>query len=481
MTELGAAPLLGSAADSRDVVATRAVAHASVTSHARGRVGYELRLRRLLATADVLALAVAAIVTGLVDGDVRVAEVLLTLPVWVLGAKLAGLYDRDRRVMRALTVDEIPQLWLWAATGSLALSLASAPLTSRAHTIGSVALFACILCAVAALLRAVARYGWRLATPRERVLLLGSGPSSRALARKLELFPDMHATTVGVVPDDELADDLAVAVDRHAPDGCDRVLLVQGAMHQQVVNELLARCRQAGMKFGVIPEHGSLGTAGQLDHVADLPMVHYNTWSISRSTLLVKRLVDLAVGLPLLVLATPLLVALAVVVKLDSPGPAFFVQQRAGRGGRPFRMVKFRTMVVDAEAQLADVVALDELVDPVFKLRRDPRVTRVGRWMRHTSLDELPQLVNVVAGSMSLVGPRPEQLDLVERYRPENRFRLEVKPGISGPMQVYGRGELRFDERLAVERDYIEDLSLRRDARILLLTMGAVLGRRGAY
>jgi len=468
-------------ADALDVIATRLVAHETIKPRASRRVAYELWLRRLLATADVLGLGLAAVVTGLVEGELRVIQLLLTLPLWVLGAKLAGLYDRDRRVMRALTVDELPHLWLWAATGSIGLALMVQWLTPRAPTVGSVALFACVLFAIVALLRAVARYGWRLATPRERVLLLGFGPSSRALERKLELFPDMHATTVGVVPDDELIGDLAAAIEHHAPEGCDRVLLVQNAMHPQLVNELLAHCRAAGMKFGVIPEHGSLGTAGQLDHVADLPIVHYNTWSISRSTLLVKRLMDLAVGLPLLVLATPLLVALAVVIKLDSPGPVFFVQRRAGRRGRPFRMVKFRTMVADAEAQLANVVALDELVEPVFKLRKDPRVTRVGSWMRRTSLDELPQLINVVAGSMSLVGPRPEQLDLVERYRPESRFRLEVKPGISGPMQVYGRGELQFDERLAVERDYIEDLSLRRDARILLLTVGAVLGRRGAY
>jgi exopolysaccharide biosynthesis polyprenyl glycosylphosphotransferase len=481
MSELGTARLIDSA-DALDIVVTRRAEPEPVKPRARRRVAYEVTLRRLLAAADVLAVALAAVVAGLVERDIRVVQVLPTLPVWVLGAKLVGLYDRDRRVMRALTVDEVPQLLLWAATGSLGLALASPWLMPREPAIGSVALFACVLLAIVVLLRAVARHDWRRATPPERVLLLGSGRSSRALERKLELFPDMHATAIGVVPDDELVvGRLAAAIARHAPDGCDRVLLAQDAMHPQMVNELLAHCRRAAMKFGVIPEHGAFGTAVQLDHVADLPIVHYNTWNISRSTLLVKRLMDLAVGLPLLVLAIPLLVALGAVIKLDSPGPVFFVQRRAGRGGRPFRMIKFRTMVADAEAQLADVVALDELADPVFKLREDPRVTRVGSWMRRTSLDELPQLINVVAGAMSLVGPRPEQLDLVARYRPEYRFRLEVKPGISGPMQVYGRGELRFDERLAVERDYIEDLSLRRDARILLLTVGAVLGRRGAY
>ena len=138
-------------------------------------------------------------------------------------------------------------------------------------------------------------------------------------------------------------------------------------------------------------------------------------------------------------------------------------------------------MVTNAEERLSEVVSVDDLPAPMFKLVQDPRVTRIGRLLRRTSLDELPQLLNVVKGDMSLVGPRPEQIELVERYRPEHVFRLAVKPGLTGPMQVYGRGELTFDERLAVERDYIENLSLGRDLRILALTLTAVVAGRGAY
>ena len=144
-------------------------------------------------------------------------------------------------------------------------------------------------------------------------------------------------------------------------------------------------------------------------------------------------------------------------------------------------MLKFRTMVANAEELLPGLVQLDRLREPVFKLVDDPRVTRVGRFLRRTSLDELPQLVNVVRGDMSLVGPRPEQVELVERYAPEHRFRLVVKPGLTGPMQVYGRGRLDFDERLAVEREYIENLSLGRDLRILALTLARSLPARGAW
>jgi lipopolysaccharide/colanic/teichoic acid biosynthesis glycosyltransferase len=156
-------------------------------------------------------------------------------------------------------------------------------------------------------------------------------------------------------------------------------------------------------------------------------------------------------------------------------------RRQPGVDGRPFTIWKFRTMVRDAEAMLGDLVPFDKLEEPVFKLRRDPRVTRVGRVIRRFSLDELPQIVNVLCGDMSIVGPRPEQADLVERYKPEQCVRLTVKPGLTGPMQVYGRGRLDFEERLAVEREYVENLSLGRDARLLALSVAAVVRGTGAY
>jgi len=168
-------------------------------------------------------------------------------------------------------------------------------------------------------------------------------------------------------------------------------------------------------------------------------------------------------------------------IRLDSRGRAIFAQQRAGVAGVPFRLYKFRTMRADAEQQLATVVDLDQLEEPMFKLDGDPRVTRVGRLLRRLSLDELPQLYNVLRGDMSIVGPRPEQMELVQRYRPEHRFRLAVKPGLTGPMQIYGRGELTFAERLSVELDYVDNLSLAQDLKILATTVPVVLRGRGAY
>lgn len=203
--------------------------------------------------------------------------------------------------------------------------------------------------------------------------------------------------------------------------------------------------------------------------------------SISVPQRIIKRLIDVAVSaLGLVISALPLAV-IAVLVKLDSPGPAFFRQTRVGQNGRPFRILKFRTMVDCAEKLLPGLVDLDALAQPAFKLRDDPRVTRVGRVLRRWSLDELPQLVNVLTGEMSLVGPRPEQAEVVARYTDDQRRRLVVKPGMSGPMQVSGRGDLPFAERLALELDYIEHYSLRRDLAILLRTIPAVVRGKGAY
>jgi lipopolysaccharide/colanic/teichoic acid biosynthesis glycosyltransferase len=223
------------------------------------------------------------------------------------------------------------------------------------------------------------------------------------------------------------------------------------------------------------------GTATHLTHIAELPLLDYNTWDISRTTVALKRAFDIVVALIGIVVTLPFFVLAGLATVLDSGLPIFFRQTRGGQHARPFQMLKFRTMVRDAEARLPDLVRLDELADPMFKLKADPRVTRVGRALRRTSIDELPQLLNVLRGEMSIVGPRPEQFDLVERYAVQHQFRLHVKPGITGPMQVYGRGELTFDERLAVEREYVENLSLARDARILLMTLPAVFGKRGAY
>jgi exopolysaccharide biosynthesis polyprenyl glycosylphosphotransferase len=245
---------------------------------------------------------------------------------------------------------------------------------------------------------------------------------------------------------------------------------------------LSAACRAEQVKLSVIsPLHGRALPTLRLSEVADLRVFEFNTWDPSRSTMLLKRGFDLVFSFLGLLVTAPLFPLIALAIRLDGPGHAIFAQRRAGVGGDPFRLYKFRTMRADAEEQLSTVVHLDQLEDPMFKLNGDPRVTRVGRLLRRFSLDELPQLYNVLRGDMSIVGPRPEQVELVQRYRPEHRFRLTVKPGLTGPMQVYGRGELTFAERLAVELDYVENFSLAYDLKILARTIPTVMRGTGAY
>jgi exopolysaccharide biosynthesis polyprenyl glycosylphosphotransferase len=443
------------------------------------RYGPEPLLRRMLAAADILAVAAAAVAVELWGSGAEAALLLILLaPIWIVTAKLSGLYDRDHRTLRHLTVDELPWLLVWALSSTALLTLLLAPFpaldlssTDRLLVWGSTL-------GLGFALRAGTRAIWRRATPPQRLLIVGDGPLAEAVVRKLELFPDIHAEVSGRVATcallQEHLDGLIESVDR--------VVIASRELSEDLLERLLPACRLRGVRLTIVPPtRGMFGTATNLTHIADLPLLDYNTWDISRMTLALKRCLDIVLAIFALAITLPLLVLVALATLLDSGRPIFFRQIRAGERGRPFEMRKFRTMVKNAEAMLPELVPFEQLDAPMFKLKADPRVTRMGRWLRRTSIDELPQLINVFRGEMSIVGPRPEQLDLVERYEPEHQFRLQVKPGITGPMQVFGRGELTFEERLAVEREYVENLSLARDLRIVLMTLPAVFGRRGAY
>ncbi len=195
----------------------------------------------------------------------------------------------------------------------------------------------------------------------------------------------------------------------------------------------------------------------------------------------IKRMIDILgslVGLCFTVLVTPII---AVAIKLDSSGPIFFKQTRAGREGKPFTIYKFRSMTVDAEHELDTLVDWENLKEPHFKLKDDPRLTRVGRFLRRWSLDELPQFWNCLVGQMSLVGPRPESVRFVSRYNVQQRQRLTAKPGMTGPMQIYGRGALPLNERVSLEINYIQCYSLKMDLIILAKTIPAIIRGDGAY
>jgi exopolysaccharide biosynthesis polyprenyl glycosylphosphotransferase len=437
-------------------------------------------LRRMLAASDILAVAFGGLSIGfLLSNNVSALFWTITLaPFWVLLAKLIGLYDRDQRSLRHLTIDEVPLIATWALAGAFGMLLfLRLPVPGSLSLTGAARLMLTTFVA-AFVLRGITRRLWRYATPPERTAIIGSRAEVATIRRKIELFPEAHLEIVAELPE------IDIESLRNGDDwwrSIDRIVVSSSSTDSSVIVELSAIGQAHQIRLSVIPLSRSLiGAAVQMNHIVDLPVLEYRTWNIPRSTLMIKRALDIAVSAIALVLFLPIAALIALAIKLDSHGPVFFSQIRAGRDQRPFRMYKFRTMVADAEERLQEIVPFDKLKEPMFKLQNDPRITRVGRLLRRSSLDEMPQLFNVLKGEMSLVGPRPEQFDLVERYSPEHLFRLSVKPGMTGPMQVNGRGVLTFDERLSIERTYIENLSLAADLRILVLTVGAVFGGRGA-
>lgn len=452
----------------------------------RGGFWKDALRRRLLAAADAGAVLIAAAAVGVAGEGTTAIWIASTTPIWLLLAKLRGLYDRDHVRIRQLTLDEASELFHWVVlcaigTALIVTALPGASISAEEGLVMGAAAFVAAFC-----LRVGARLLWRRIVPPERGLILGTGTIADAFARRLELESGHHLVLVGRVG---LADgngrgrlevgDLEELIrGQHV----ERVIVALHDLNEDTLSQLLSRCRALGVKLSVAPPMRAMfGTAVELNHLAELPLIEFRTWDTSRSTMLLKRIMDVAGAGAALVLLSPLLLLIGMAVRLDSRGPALFRQRRAGRGGEPFEMLKFRTMVDNAQARLPELIAVDELAEPAFKLREDPRVTRVGGLLRRTSLDELPQLVNVLRGEMSLVGPRPEELWLVDRYEEADRFRLTMRPGITGPMQVHGRGELTFHERMSVEREYVENYSLRKDIKILVQTVAAVIHGRGAF
>jgi exopolysaccharide biosynthesis polyprenyl glycosylphosphotransferase len=227
--------------------------------------------------------------------------------------------------------------------------------------------------------------------------------------------------------------------------------------------------------FQSAPKRLSLDECGTVPFLT-FDWVAYDEWKIA-----VKRVIDIVVAGATLLALLPLLALIALGIKVDSPGPVFFVQTRVGRNKRTFRLAKFRTMCADAERRQADLEALNEAKGPVFKIARDPRVTRLGRLLRRTSLDEIPQLWNVLRGDMSLVGPRPLPLRDVSRFdQAVQRKRFSVKPGITCLWQVSGRSKLGFADWLHLDLWYIDNWSLALDLKVLIKTVPAVVRGTGA-
>jgi exopolysaccharide biosynthesis polyprenyl glycosylphosphotransferase len=454
-------------------------------------------MRRSLATGDWLTLVATLCIVTAASPKTDIGTLFWAVmfsPVWVLVLKLHGLYDNDHRRIRHSTLDELSSLVSAAALGTLALDglLALSP-------VGPLAASSAIAVGLGALIgsfasRAVLRFFWHRLTGAAVGLVVGPPSAVGVVARRVATHPETRLHLVGyLAPLSESGADPApeglprlgsvaeIARVAHETQ-VERVIVTEQEMSEPAAERLIEECKAAGLALTFLPQHfGLLGPGIELNRLAELPVLDFRFSDPPRSTVALKRTMDLAIGGALLVLLSPLLALSALLILLDSGLPVLFRQRRAGKDGAPFTMLKFRTMVQGAEEQLRELVDLEKLDEPAFKIADDPRVTRAGRMLRRFSLDELPQFFNVVRGDMSLVGPRPEEEAVVALYDERQRLRLGVKPGMTGPMQVYGRGDLTFEERLAMERDYLDNISVAGDLAILLRTPAAIVRGEGSH
>jgi len=462
------------------------------------RVGWQLqRLRRWsLALADATAICLGIALASRWDefSDTDVIWVFAAIPIWIFVAKVNNLYDRDTRRIRHNTADELPALFATSAI-TIAFVRGVTEIGGVALASGTMVVLGTVAFVFSAILRSGVRWGFRQITVPERTFVVGSGRKAELVSRRLINQAGDHLELVGYVADEpgksESGPELFGAryvgaienLGRAArSEGVTRVVIADDGLDSRALGSLLGISRAAKLAVTLVPANQEvLGPQTELNRIADVPMLDFHFSVPPRSTMAIKRAMDLVVSLAALALLSPFLLVAAVLIKLDSRGPVFFRQVRIGKNGKPFTMFKLRTMVQDAEQKLDDLIDLDALEEPVFKIANDPRVTRVGRFLRRSSLDEVPQFINVVRGDMSLVGPRPEEEAVVALYDERQRQRLSVKPGLTGPMQVAGRGSLNFEERLALERDYLDNLTISGDIGILLRTPRAVIKGDGAF
>jgi exopolysaccharide biosynthesis polyprenyl glycosylphosphotransferase len=449
----------------------------------------EQTFRRLLGIADALAISAAVAFSVLVIGQAQLRPaVLAAVPLFVVLAKVLGLYDRDEHLLHKTTLDEVPVLFGLATMSALLLWLSDGLLVNGSTGRGAVVAMWLLLFLLMIVFRSMARNVARRTSPVERCLFVGGAASAEALREKLAASHSVKAELVGWLPfesaDYGLSPEGGLALPERvrgviAEREVERVILGPGLSHSEELLDSIRRIKDHGLKVSVLPDvFRVVNSSTEIDRLNGITLLGVRRFEITRSSRVIKRSFDLTGSLLGLALCAPLMAVVAIAIKLDSPGPVLFRQRRAGRDSAPFAMLKFRSMVEHAEEQKDGLRALNE-GDGVFKISNDPRITRVGRVIRKLYLDELPQLVNVVRGEMSLVGPRPLPLDEDRRIEGWHRRRLDIAPGITGPWQVLGSSRIPVREMVHLDYQYVADWSLWNDIRILLLTVGRVISGRG--
>jgi exopolysaccharide biosynthesis polyprenyl glycosylphosphotransferase len=476
----------------------------------RGRL-----VRRALAVADVVGLTGAFLLAAIVYGSRSSAtnsfsfdsELLLffvTLPGWLLLAKLHGLYDRDEEHAGHTTVDDLIGIVKVVTIGAWLLFVASrltgiaTPYPSKLILFWSLAIVFVVVARLAA--RAFCR---RRPTFVQNAVLLGSSDAAQLLARKFRSRPDYGVNLVGFV---DAADDsggtveylggvdrLPELVDRYK---VERVVVEFPDLPREQVAMVVRDLRRRDVQVDIVPRlYELIAPAADIHTVEGLPMIGLPPVRAEHTMRALKRALDVVASAIGLLLLAPVLAWTALRIKLDSPGPVFYRHARVGEGGRHFSLIKFRTMYIedcvgdDYGGDAAATEFLRLLEDPIRKTEfdrsqkivDDPRVTRFGRFLRRLSLDELPQLANVLVGHMSLVGPRPVTRAELSRYEPDTDTVLTFRPGVTGYWQINGRSETAWEDRVRLDLSYIHGWSLKLDFLILGKTFWVLLTGRGAY
>jgi exopolysaccharide biosynthesis polyprenyl glycosylphosphotransferase len=460
---------------------------------------HHLQTVRLLVLGDSAALAVAALCALALTGRFRhppLVWIPFTMVLALVGFAFYRLYERDRQQIVVSTLDEwrdfLNALSILCLLEVIAAASFDATRSLFPASISTVAIFWASSLVLLPLVRAAMRHGTFPAIhAQQNTLIVGAGRVGQMLALKIEKHKEYNLRLVGFL-DDEPHDldpglgnvpvlggesDLVDLIRAH---NVSRVIL---AFSRRSAEGLLDLIRASGLRdvnLSIVPRYFEIiASTVQIVDVEGIPVIEIPAPRLSRLARFSKRCFDLFVTVPGVVLLAPMFLLVALMIRLDSRGPVFFKQTRMGRDQQVFQIIKFRTMHVGAEDMRHRLLPDNESTGPLFKIRDDPRVTRVGWWLRKLSLDEIPQLLNVLKGEMSLVGPRPFVIYEDDKISGWARRRLDLTPGITGLWQVLGRNDIGFDEMVKLDYLYVNNWSLWWDVKLLLRTAPIVFSRRG--
>ncbi|HEY4809881.1 MAG TPA: sugar transferase [Solirubrobacteraceae bacterium] len=447
--------------------------------------------RRTLIVADALAILTAFLATiALSSRSLQLTWASIAgLPILLIGAKIFGLYDRDDALLHKTTLDEAPKLFQVATLCALVAWMTGGLIVSGTLDRHQALFLWLFLATLLILTRAAGRALALRIAPAERCLFIGDADGARTISSKLSGHGGIKANLVAHLDLDKIEQWSTDA--RSAPKLAEVRTLAQELDVQRAIIaprsadagemlDLVRTLKAVGVRVSILPRLLEVvGSSVVFDDLHGVTVMGVKRFELTRSSAAVKRSFDLLYTSLGLLAVAPLMIAAAVAIKLDSRGPVFFRQERVGRHGQRFRIFKFRTMVADAEALKESLREHNEVEGGMFKIADDPRVTRVGRFLRKTSLDELPQLLNIIKGEMSLVGPRPLVIDEDERVKGWHRRRLELTPGMTGPWQILGPTRVPLREMVAIDYLYVANWSLWGDIKILLRTVAFVVSCRG--